>query len=135
MGQVPFDLDQWMRQGHESDLPPLKDGETFYHFEVRTVDYLGTFFKLGVGQDGKPGLQVGGAPKSSYGADLDGWRAAIARINKAAPKSPLGPRVFIWLHGSTSGRAQVRDADTAYNCRLEQAMTNVRDQQGPFFGR
>lgn len=115
MGPLPFDVDAWMRQGLECDLPGLEGHATSYHFEVRNVDYtVGTSFELGADpRDGKPYLTVGspgGRPQGPYPADLDGWRAVVAEFNQFAPKGDLLPQIYIWLHGH-GYPARVADAE------------------------
>ncbi|MGI5148969.1 hypothetical protein ACQEVC_21835 [Plantactinospora sp. CA-294935] len=134
MGPLPFDVDQWTRQAPECDLPRLEDADSGYHFEVRNVHTLGTFFKLRIGRDGKPCLTVGSltGPRP-YPADLDGWRAVVAEFNQVADKSVLSPRTYIWLHGH---RDPVRQAHAEDQARLEEAMGRLGwpSSTAPFAG-
>lgn len=96
MGPLPFDADAWLRRGRESDLPRLQEGVSGYHFEARTVDYIGTYFELRCGTDGAPSLVTG---DGIHPADPDGLRAVADYVNRFAEASVLGPRKYIWLHG------------------------------------
>ena len=125
MGPIPFDADEWIRQGSECDLPRLEDGETEYHFEVRTREYEGTYFTLGLDGDGKPDLVIGSIEPDRagpYSADLDGWRAVATEINRFAPTSVVEPRKYIWL----TGHAHIANkVDSEHRARLDQAVAHV----------
>ncbi|WP_437105378.1 hypothetical protein [Streptomyces sp. enrichment culture] len=122
MGPLPFEVDQWMRQDLECDLPlpkRLDDGTIGYHFEVRDPDYyMGTYFRLVFAGQGRPYLTVG----QHYPADLDGWRAVVAHLNRFSGDTLLPPRKYIWLFGHED---LARQADAAYQARLDEVMTRL----------
>ncbi|PAZ13313.1 hypothetical protein CLM62_25815 [Streptomyces sp. SA15] len=111
MGPLPFDVDEWMRKGLETDLPlpePGDDGgkeEWEYNFNVRSRYYGGTYFQLRYSPQRGAHLDVGGG--GSYPADLEGWRSVVAYLNQNFGGSVFDVR-YIWLHGSD---ALMREAD------------------------
>ncbi|WP_033329527.1 hypothetical protein [Streptomyces yerevanensis] len=99
MGPLPFDVDQWMRQGLESDLPRPRreDGGRVYHFEVGAVDgYTSASFDLGCSSSRTPYLFFSGGHRF---ATLDEWRDLVTHINRFAERSVFLPRKYIWLRG------------------------------------
>lgn len=97
MGPVPFDVDGWLEQELECDVPRLSPEEEArgYHFEVRSAGYIGTYFELRCDGEGRPCLDVGGG--GTHPADLDGWRAAVDEFNLFSRSRH--PRKYIFLHG------------------------------------
>ncbi|HEY8482674.1 MAG TPA: hypothetical protein VIL71_22875 [Spirillospora sp.] len=133
MGPLPFDADAWMRKEQECDLPRLDGGETHYHFEVRDPEYyLGTYFELGLDDNGAPSFTVGtGDPATSgpYPADMDGLRAVAAEINRFGGDSVFGPRKHIFLH--RYGRKAAYEAEEAHQELLKKAMARVMPELLP----
>lgn len=119
MGPLPFDVDQWMRQGLESDLPRprRKDGGRVYRFDVGAVDgYISASFDLGCSSNRTPYLfYSGGTPF----ATLEEWRTLVTHINRSAERSVFLPRKYIWLRGY---RHLARQADDEYCIRLYESI-------------
>ncbi|MFV0137964.1 hypothetical protein ACLGIH_33105 [Streptomyces sp. HMX87] len=129
MGPLPFDVDGWMQKGLMCDLPRLEDGASEYHFDVRHVEYGGTYCKLKYDQ-GKPCLTIGGG--GTYPAHLDGWRSAVSELNELVVNtSILSPRTYIWLHGY---HHLARQADAEYAAAQEQAMIRILQERGSITG-
>ncbi|MGW0665253.1 hypothetical protein [Streptodolium elevatio] len=115
MGPLPFDLDQWMRQAPESDLPrPRREGGgRVYHFEVGAVDgYTSVSFALGCSSNRTPYLFFSGGHRF---ATVEEWRALVTHINRFAERSVFLPRRYVWLRGY---RHLARRADDEYCINL-----------------
>jgi hypothetical protein len=139
MGLMPFDVDEWMRKGLESDLPLPKlpndhrEGEEReYHFNVMGVGGAGTWFQLRYSPQRGPYLMVSGY---IYPADLDGLRSVFDYLNRTATGSVLDRR-YIWLFGNDHLAVEAsREHSAVLEAIMERERRNPGGRQRPVWRR